>query len=386
MTLKIFPILFFSAIFFSCDSKDKKTAPTTDYPIVNNEQPAKIEINTDEIKKILETPTNRYSQKLDRYNFNLPFNFRINELSTENSPNHSFKMRWKVKPDFEIDSQSEGFRRFQVFNFINIIPFSSDQGEFYIFKKTNSSDVKIEDFLKPADKVFYKDNNSAIYKVDGKYRSIYFDYLADKKEYILFTSNSPFWNIQPELKPELEINQLAYHLRMAKNILKPITAQKESWPMYKSQLSLLENSFFEKLNSEVLAAFKSDPNEKAFSPADKGNIKYYSVFKSNPEINEVWKKLSSIAINTNLKINEKDFQYLFDNDFRFFYSENCKLISKSNKSLIFQRGDRQTFCLVSKSKSGDYFIFKDFPELQQMYSDYYKNEINFYKELFENSF
>lgn len=315
MSLKIFLILFFSAIFFSCDSKDKKSVPTTDYPIVNNEQPANINNYNDDIKKILEIPTNRYSPKLDGYNFNLPFNFRINELSTENSPNHSFKMRGKVKPDFEIDSQSEGFRRFQVYNFINIIPFSSDQGEFNIFKKTNSSVVKIEDLIKPADKVFYKDDNSAIFKIDGKYKAIYFDYLADKKEYILFSSNSPFWNIQPELNPELEINQLAYHLRMAKHILKPITTQKESWSMYKSQLSLLENSFFEKLNSEVLAAFKSDPNEKVFSPADKGNIKYYSVFKSNPEINEVWKKLSSVTINTNLKINEKDFQYLFDNDF-----------------------------------------------------------------------
>ncbi len=224
-------------------------------------------------------------------------------------------MRWKVKPDFEIDSQSKGFRRFQVYNFINIIPFSSDQSEFYIFKKTNSSVIKIVDLIKPADKVFYKDDNSAIFKIDGKYKAIYFDYLADKKEYILFSSNSPFWNIQPELHPELEINQLAYHLRMAKNILKPITTQKESGSMYKSQLSLLENSFFKNLNSEVLAAFKSDPNEKAFSPADKGNIKYYSAFKSNPEINEVWKKLSSVTVNTNLKINEKDFQYLFDNDF-----------------------------------------------------------------------
>ena len=173
---------------------------------------------------------------------------------------------------------------------------------------------------------------------------------------------------------------------MAKNVLKPMTSEQTNWTKYKSQLSILENIFFENLNTEVLNAYKSDPNQESFSPADKGNIKYYSVFKSNEKINEVWTKLNANQVNANLKIKEKDFQYLFDNDFRFFYSENCKLISKTDKSLIYQRGDRQTFCLVSKSKSGDYLIFKEFPELQQMHADYYKNEINFYKDLFENSF
>lgn len=383
---KAYTFLILTALFFSCESKDKKTTSITENTLSQITESKDVKIDTEEIKKILNIPTSRYSQTIGAYNFNLPFNFRINELSMENSPNHYFKMLWKVKPDFEIDSQSEGFRRFQVFNFIDIIPFSSDQGEFYIFKKTNSSDVKIEDFLKPADKVIYKDDNSAIYKIDGKYKAIYFDYLADKKEYILFTSNSPFWNIQPELSPDLEINQLIHHIRMAKNVLKPMTSEQTNWTKYKSQLSILENIFFENLNTEVLNAYKSDPNQESFSPADKGNIKYYSVFKSNEKINEVWTKLNANQVNANLKIKEKDFQYLFDNDFRFFYSENCKLISKTDKSLIYQRGDRQTFCLVSKSKSGDYLIFKEFPELQQMHADYYKNEINFYKDLFENSF
>ncbi|WP_300670709.1 hypothetical protein [Soonwooa sp.] len=384
---KVFSTFICLAVCFSCDSKDKKPLPTTEEATITTiKESEDTKVNTNEITAILNLPTTRYTQVLDDYKFNLPFNYRVNELSTENTPNHYFKMCWKVKPDFEIDSQSEGFRRFQVYNFIDIIPFSSDQGEFYIFKKNNSSDVKIEDFIKPADKVIYKDNNSAIYIIDGKYKAIYFDYLADKKEYILFSSDSPFWNIRPELSPDLEVNQLIYHLRMAKNVLKPITSQTQNWSMYKSQLSKLENSFFEKLNTEVVNAYKSDPNRESFSPADAGNTKYYSVFKTNQKMEDVWKKLSTISPNTKLKINENDFKYLFDNDFRFFYSENCKLVSKTDKSLIYQRGDAQAFCLISKSKSGNYFIFKEFPELQQMPANYYQNEINFYKELFENSF
>ncbi|AYN01719.1 hypothetical protein [Chryseobacterium sp. 3008163] len=132
-------------------------------------------------------------------------------------------------------------------------------------------------------------------------------------------------------------------------------------------------------------AFTSEQNLKSFSPADQGNIRYYTVFSMNPDVDAIWKKLSSVKNNGTIAITEADkiFNYLRDENFRFFYNAEYQQILKTNNSLVFQRKSQNSFCLITKTKN-KFIAMKEFPALEQMTADYYKNEIEFYRELFEN--
>lgn len=304
----------------------------------------------------------------------------------ENTKTHSFRMAWEVRPDFIIDSNDAGFKRFALDNFVPFIPFSQDSGELYIFKDKNIPNLKIEDFLKNFRNVIYKDENSAIVNVDGKLRAFCFHYLPEGKEYALFESDSPFWNIQPNISEAQEINQLAHHLRLAKNIFKPIASQAKDWDSYNGQLSVLESEFYKKINDEAVKAFQSDANLKSYFPSDKGNNVYYAVFRANAEMDKIWSKMNSVPKNGKVTVGDNDFSYLRDENFRYFYSSDYELVDKSEKSLTFRRASSHSFCLVSKSKSGHFYVLKEFPELQFMEDDFYNEEISFYKSLFENSF
>jgi len=316
----------------------------------------------------------------------VPFNYRVAFISSGKKPNSYYKFQWKINDSFTIDSDAKGFKRFSVFNFIQYLPSGTTEGDFFIVKSNGSANLKISDFLEVSDETFYQDENSAIFKHSGKISACYFEYLPKTQEYLVYLSNTPFWNKRPEPNINEEINQLLNQIRMAKNIFKPIKNQDKSWGSYKNQFSILENQFFEDLNTQVKTTFDSTVNTSSYAPADQGNNKYYTVFETNSAADAIWKKLHSVQNKGALTITELDkvFKYLSENNFRFFYNADYRQLSKNDLSIVYQRGSEESFCLITKTKNNKFIIFKEFPALTTMSKDYYKNEIEFYRELFEN--
>ena len=381
-------IIDFLTLCTSCEGK-KQTNESIQNSSSEIEKPSLKVTKTDSIKakEIFQIPTIRYSNLENGYTFNLPFNYRITHVPSQNSQNSYYKFQWKVTDDFAIDSNDEGFKRFSVSNFIPYLSSSSsEEGDFLIVKSNNKIKLTTADFLKSVDEVFYQDENSAIFSDYGKLKAFYFEYLPKTSEYLVYLSDTPFQNKRPEAKPDEIMNQLLHQIRMAKNIFKPNTNQDKSWNSYEKQLSILERDFFKKLNSEVKKAFTSEQNLKSFSPADQGNIHYYTVLSMNPNVDTLWGKLSSVKNNGTISITEADkmFNYLRDENFRFFYNADYQQILKTNNSVVFQRKSQNSFCLMTKTKNNKLVVMKEFPALEQMTADYYKNEIEFYKELFEN--
>lgn len=372
----------------SCEGKKQTNESVENSPItIEKLSPEVVKIDSIKAKEILEIPTIRYSNLENGYSFNIPFNYRIKYIPSQNSKNSYYKFQWKITDDFEIDSNNEGFKRFSVSNFIPYLSSSSQEGDFLISKSTNKTPLTIADFLKSVDEVYYQDKNSAIFSDYGKLKAFYFEYLPKTKEYLVYLSDTPFQNKQPEAKPEEITNQLLHQIRMAKNVFKPILNQDKNWNSYERQLSILERDFLKKINSEVKKEFSAKQNSKSFSPADQGNNSYYTVFKTNPEIETIWRKLQSVKNSEAITITEADdkiFNYLRDENFRFFYQSDYKVILKTNQSNVFQRKSENSFCLMTQTKDSHFIIMKEFPALEQMNADYYKNEIEFYRVLFEN--
>lgn len=374
-------------MFMSCQGKQNSSkthqSPSSETGKLSPETKITDSVNAIEI---LQKPTYRYQTSLNGYNFNLPFNYRIRFIPIEKSPDSYYKFQWKINDNFTIDSDAKGFKRFSVFNFINFLPSGTGEGDFFIVKSNGSFRLKISDFLETADEVFYKNENSSIFKHRGKIRALYFEYLPKTQEYLVYLSDTPFWNKSPEPNINEEINQLLNQIRMAKNIFKPIKNQDKSWDSYKNQLSILEKEFFKNLNIQVKTTLGSNVNTESYSPSDQGNNKYYTVFKINPAADAIWKKLHSVQKNGVLAITEVDkvFKYLSENNFRFFYNANYRQLDKSDLSIVYQRGSEESFCLITKTKNNKFIIFKEFPALTTVSKDYYKNEIEFYRELFEN--
>lgn len=381
-------IIVLLTIFTSCEGK-KKTNESILKSSPEIEKPSWEITKTDSIKakEIFQIPTIRYSTLENGYTFNLPFNYRIMYVPPQNSQNSYYKFQWKVTDHFTIDSNDEGFKRFSVSNFIPYLSSSSsEEGDFLIVKSNNKIKLTTADFLKSVDEVLYQDENSAIFSDYGKLKALYFEYLPKTSEYLVYLSDTPFQNKHPETKPDEVMDQLFHQIRMAKNIFKPITNQDKNWNSYEKQLSILERDFLKKLNSEVKKAFISEQNLKSFSPADQGNIRYYTVFSMKPDIDTLWKKLSSVKNNGTIAITDADkiFNYLRDENLRFFYNAEYQQILKTNNSVVFQRKSENSFCLITKTKNNTFVVMKEFPALEQMTADYYKNEIEFYRELFEN--
>ena len=376
-----------SLIFFiSCEGK-QKSSKYENIEVPDNHSALEMEhIDSAEAKKILETPVIRYQNSINGYQFSLPFNYRINFVDSGNDSGSYYQFQWKINDKFSIDSNAKGFKRFSVSNFIPYIPSGAGEGDFFVVPDLHSAQLKISDVLKTADETFFTDSNTAIIKLDGRVRAFFFEYLPKSKEYLIYLSNTPFWNKKPQSTSEEELNQLLHQLRMAKNIMKPIGNQNKGWNSYKNQLSILEKDFFNTINTETKSAFSKDTNLKVYAPADLGNFEYYTAFKNNQELEAVWTKLQSAPKNGVISITEADkmFQYLSENNFRFFYNSNYKVIDKNISSAIFKRDSEDSFCLVTQTKDKQFFIFKTFPALTTMSKDYYKNEIEFYKELFEN--
>lgn len=337
----------------------------------------KIQIASIEANKVLKTPTLRYQHNWNGYEFNLPINYRIRFIPKfENTETNYYKFQWKINDSFSIDSESKDFKRFLVSNFIPYIPQSSnEEGEIYIVSNTNSDRLKTSDFLKKSDEVFYKDENSAIFKQHGEIRAFYFEYLTDTQEYLIYLSDTPFFNINPEPKLVDKVNQLLNQLRLAKNISNQTVKQKNEWTLLSKQLSTLEKNFLDKIVSETKKSLENDLKLQSY-----GNIKYFTVFKENSDIDIVWKKLKTVNNSKILTISEVDteFEYLHKNDFRYFYNSDYIQINKSKNSIIYKRESSESYCLITKPKNSDVIIFK------VISSEYYKNEIEFYRILFEN--
>lgn len=377
----------FLLIFMSCEGKQTPSKTHQNPLIETGKLSPEIKI-TDSVnaKEILQKSAYRYQSSLNGYNFNLPFNYRIRLIPAEKDANSYYKFQWKVNDNFTIDSDAKGFKRFSVFNFINFLSSGTREGDFFIVKSNSSTRLKISDFLETADEGYYEDENSAIFKHLGKIRAFYFEYLSKTQEYLVYLSDTPFWNKRPEPKINEEINQLLNQIRMAKNIFKPIKNQDKSWSSYKNQLSILEKDFFKDLNTQVKTILDSNINTESYAPADQGNNKYYTVFKINSATDAIWKKLHSVQKNRTFAITgvDKVFKYLSENNFRFFYNADYRQLDKSDLSIVYQRGLEESFCLITKTKNNKFIIFKEFPALTTMSQDYYKNEIEFYRELFEN--
>jgi len=372
-------------LIISCEGKPNPTKTFSDTETIMPYQEIK-PIDSAEAKKILETPTYRYTNSLNGYDFNLPFNYRIRFIDSEKRVGSYYKFQWKINDKFAIDSDAKGFKRFSVYNFISYLPSGTEEGNFFMMPSNGSFPLKISDFLQETDGVFYQDQNSAIFKQMGKIRAFYFEYLPKSQEYLVYLSDTPFWNKRPEPNSDEELNQLLNQIRLAKNILKPIGKQDKSWNGYKNQFSKLEKDFFDNINNETKKAFDSDKDLKSYAPADQGNFKYYTVLKMSPETEAIWKKMQSVQNNGVFTLSEKDkeFKYLSDNNIRFFNFSDNKQIEKNNLSIVYKRNSEDSFCLMTKTKDNQFIIFKEFPALTEMSKDYYKSEIEFYRELFEN--
>lgn len=374
-------------MFMSCKGKDNPPKTLQNRSIETGKLSPEIKI-TDSInaKEILQKSTIRYQNTLNGYDFNLPFNYRIRFIPSEKSPGSYYKFQWKINDGFTIDSDAKGFKRFLVFNFIEYLPSGTGEGNFFIVKSNGSTQLKISDFMETTDEIFYQDKNSAIFKLYGKIKAFYFEYLPKTQEYLVYLSDTPFWNKRPEPKTNEEIDQLLNQIRMAKNIFKPIKNQDKSWDSYKNQLSVLERHFLENINTEIKNALKSDVNSESYAATDQGNSPYYRVFKINSKTNAIWEKLRFVRNSGTFAITEADkmFKYLSENNFRFFYYANYRQVDKGNFSIVYQRGSEDSFCLITKTRNNKFMIFKEFPALTTMSKDYYKNEIEFYRELFEN--
>ena len=381
-------LIIFLTVFTCCEGK-KQTDDSSVPPSPAITRLSKMVALSDSVKteEIFQTPTIRYSHLENGYTFNLPFNYRIKYIPNQNSQNSYYKFQWKVTDDLVIDSNSGDFKHFSVSNFIPYLSSSSyGEGDFFIVKNKNKNQLMISDFLKSFDEVLYKDDNSAIISDYGKLKAFYFEYLPKNSEYLVYLSDIPFQNKRSEAKTDEMINQLLHQIRMAKNISKPIKNQDKSWNSYEKQLSVLEKDFFRKLNLDVKKEFTSDKNLKSFSPSDQGNNRYYTVFSNNKEIETVWTNLYAVNNNGTVSVTDTDqnFDYLRDLNFRFFYTAVYQQILKTDHSIVFQRKSQDAFCLISKTKNKKFIIMKEFPDLVQTPPDHYKNEIEFYRELFEN--
>lgn len=386
--MKYSVLIIFLTVFTCCEGKKQKNGAVMK-SASEIERSTEMVTQSDSIKtdEIFQTPTVRYSQLENGYTFNLPFNYRVEDIPNQNGQNSYYKFQWKVTDDFIIDSNMGDFKRFSVSNFIPYLSSSSyGEGDFFIVKNKSKIQLTISDFLKSFDKILYKDDNSAIISDYGKLKAFYFEYLPKTSEYLVYLSDIPFQNKHPEAKTDEMINQLLHQIRMAKNIFKPIKNQYNSWNSYEKQLSVIEKDFFRKLSLEVKKTFTAEQNLKSFSPSDQGNNRYYTVFATNQEIENVWQTLYSVNNNGTISITDADkiFDYLRDVNFRFFYNTDYQQILKTDHSIVFQRKSQNAFCLITKTKNKKFIITKEFPALQQMPSNYYKNEIEFYRELFEN--
>lgn len=385
--MKTIITIIFVILCIGCEGKRKseKTIENSSMKIENSLPEINI-IDLTKAKEIFQTPTIRYSVLEKGYPFNLPFNYRIHFVPAQNSENSYYKFQWKVTDDFTIDSNAEGFKRFSVVNFIPYLISAPQEGDFFIAKGANKTPLTIADFLKSVDEVLYKDENSAVFSDYGSLKAFYFEYLPKTKEYLIYLSDTPFQNKRPKAKSDEIINQFLHQIRMAKNIVKPIKNQEESWTSYENQLSILEKDFFKNINAETQKAFVSNPNLKSFSPADQGNNRYYNLFKINPETEAIWKKLRSVNNKEILTVTEEDkiLKYLREENFRFFYHSYYQQIAKTEYSTVYQRKSEKSYCLAIKTKDNKLMIMKEFPALEQMSHEYYKNEIEFYTSLFEN--
>ncbi|MCL5246701.1 hypothetical protein M4I21_12825 [Cellulophaga sp. 20_2_10] len=317
----------------------------------------------------------RYNAPLEGYNFNLPFNYRLEYYPIDNTSGSTFLLKWKITDSLIIDSEMEGFKHFTAKNFIEYLP-TNDEGNFFIFKSEDSS-LTIDKVLNVVDNVSYQDENTVIFEQHQKLRAFYFEYLQETKEYIIYLSDTHFFNKRPEPSKSEKIEQLLSQLRMAKNIFKPINNPDKNWNTYKKQLTILEKGFFDNLNKETIDNLVSDSETMSYSPKTQGNIKYYTAFKESPELTTAWKKLQSVKKNGILTITETD-----NNSFPFFRESQYKQVYKSDVSMVYKRDTKESYCLVSKSDN--YILYKEFSELYKMSKDHYKNEIEFYRELFEN--
>lgn len=385
--MKNYILIFSLLLFMSCEGKENPSKTFQNSSAETENFPSEFKkIDSVKAKEIFEIPTIRYQNSLQGYDFNLAFNYRMSFIPSEKSPGSYYKFQWKVNDNFTIDSDSPDFKRFSVRNFIPYLSGGADEGDFFISKSKSTKRLTISDFMETADDIFYRDENSAILKNRGSIKAFYFEYLPKTQEYLVYLSDTPFWNKRPEPNQEEQMNQLFHQIRMAKNILKPIGNQDKNWNSYEKQLSVLEKDFFKSINSETQKALASDPDLKSYEPVDQGNTGYYTVFKINSEIENVWKKLHSVPNNGILNITERDksLKYLSENSFRFFYNTDYKQIVKTDFSITYQLNSGNSLCLVTKTKNKKFIIFKKFPDLYDITSGYYDSEIEFYRELFEN--
>ncbi|NRS88104.1 hypothetical protein HNQ02_001018 [Flavobacterium sp. 7E] len=349
---------------------------------------AKNKIDSAEANKVFKVPTLRNQYLVNGYKFNLPFNYRMVFIPSEkNTKDHYYKFQWKINESFSINSDLKDFKRFSISNLIEYIPSSSnEEGEIYIVSSNKSSKLKTSDFIQEADEVLYKDENSAIFKMSGKIQAFYFEFLPETQEYLIYLSDTPFWNISPEPNVNEEIDQLLHQLRLAKNISNPIIKQKNEWDSLNNQLSILEKNFLQKIISETKNIFTENSETQSYAPTNQGNIPYFTVFKENSNTDLIWKKLHSKNGTKALTISEaeSEFEYLRNNNFRFFYYSDYTQINKSEYSVVYKRNSPESYCLITKPKKQNVVIFKEFPASMFMTLDYYKNEIEFYRILFEN--
>lgn len=374
-------------MFISCKGKNTSVKLHENPAVETGKVSPEIELmDSLKAKEILQQPSLRYPNSLNGYDFNLPFNYRISFIPSEKSPNSYYKFQWKINDNFTIDSDAKGFKRFSVTNFIKYIPAGSGEGDFFIVNSNGSAHLKIADFMETAEEIFYQDENSSIFKHYGKIKAFYFEYLPKTQEYLVYLSDTPFWNKRPEPTQNEEMNQLLSQIRMAKHIFKPITNHDKSWKSYKNQLSILEKELFEHINTNLKNTLDSNVNLAAYTSADQGNIAYFSVFRANTEANEIWKKLHAVQNKGTLVITEADkmFKYLSDNNFRFFYNAGYRQVDKSDFSMVYKRDGQDSFCLITKTKNNKFIMIKEFPALTTMSKDHYKSEIEFYSALFEN--
>lgn len=368
-------------LFMNCEGKQNPPKTSQNQSAEVGNFPSEIKkIDSVKAKEILIKPAVRYKTSLQGYDFNLAFNYRMRFIPSEKNPGSYYKFQWKVNDNFTIDSDSPDFKRFSVYNFIPYLPGGADEGDFFIAKSKSLNLLNISDFLETADDVFYRDENSAIFKYQGSVKALYFEYLPKTQEYLVYLSDTFFQNKRPEPNQDEQMNQLLHQIRMAKNILKPIGNQDKSWSSYENQLSVLEKDFFKNINSETQKALASDADLKSYEPADQGNSSYYEVFKITPEIENIWKKANNGA----LSLTEKEKKDWSQTDFRIFFNSDYKQVTKTNLSFVYKRNSEDSFCLITKTKNKKFIIFKYFSALYEMTPDYYDSEIEFYREFFEN--
>lgn len=337
------------------------------------------------VSNVLTVPTLNYEHIENGYKFNLPFNYTMSYIPKfENVKDHYYIFNWTINENFSIDSKADDFKRFAVHNFITYLTNASyDEGEIYIVGSNNMSNLSTTDFFHSNVEFLYKDENSAIIKENQTVKAFYFEYLAATKEYLVYLSKTPFWNLQPEPTEEEKINQLLHQLRSLKNITKPIVKQNNNWDILSKQLSVLEKKFLQQVITETKASFSNNVEIDYYAPTTQGNREYFKVFKYNSEIEVIWKKLNRMNKGETITLDRDNKEFEGFYSAYFFYAEN-ELIKKDKVSLIYKKKDSNFYCLVVKPEKSNVLIVKEFPDFTDMSLDYYNNEVEFYKNLFEN--